>query len=212
MQSHFRRDYALIALLVAGILANFGAMSLARGRKFVIPPPLPLPEQILGFKGTTIPTDKTTQSILPHARIMQMVYERPGAPVTDVAVIASRDPNDMHTPERCFLGSGFEILRTDTREIRVDGPNPGAWTFNRVIIRSPDRQDMVLYGYDGVRMLGGSTLMARIVMKFSGPTAKPAYFIRVAAPITADPAATEEHLTEFLKALMRARTSWQTAG
>lgn len=213
MQSNFRRDYALIALLVVGICANFGAMSMAKNRKFTVPPPLPVPLEFHGYKGTPIPEaeQKGTQAILPHARIAQILYEAPGAPMTDVVVIASRDPNDMHTPERCFMGSGYEIVSTEPREVKVDGPNPGSWQFNRVIVRSPDRQDMVLYGYDGVRMLGGSTVMARIMMKFSGPSAQPAYFVRIAAPILGDEKDTEARLIAFLENLMRERATWQTA-
>jgi hypothetical protein len=209
MQSSIRRDHALIVLLIVGILANFGAMSLAKNRQFTIPPPLPLSLDFHGWKGTLLPDNKGTQAILPHARITQVIYEMPGAAPLDAVVIASRDPNDMHTPERCFMGSGFEIVSTQQRDVRVDGPNPGSWQFNRIIVRSPDRQDLVLYGYDGVRMLGGSTVMARVMMKLSGPTAKPAYFIRVSMPITGDEKATEARVMEFLQNLLRERATWQ---
>jgi hypothetical protein len=211
MQSSFRRDHALIVLLVVGILANFWAISLAKGRQFTMPPPLPLPLEFHGWKGTLLPENKGTQAILPHARITQVLYEAPASSMLDAVVIASRDPNDMHTPERCFMGSGFEIVSTQPIDVNVEGPNPGSWKFNRIIIRSPDRQDLVLYGYDGVRMLGGSTVVARAMMKFSGPTAKPAYFIRVSMPITGDEKATEARLMEFLKNLLRERATWQAA-
>lgn len=213
MQSHIRRDHALIVLLVVGIIANFGAMSLAKNRQFTKPPLLPLPPEFHGYTGTPIPEEqqKGTQAILPHARIAQMIYQAPGTPPLDAVVIASRDPNDMHTPERCFMGSGFEIVSTQQRNVSVDGPNPGSWEFNRIIVRSPDRQDLVLYGYDGVRMLGGSTVWARAMMKFSGPTADPAYFIRVSMPISGDEKETEARLMEFLQNLLRERATWKAS-
>ena len=76
-------------------------------------------------------------------------------------IVGSRDPNDMHTPERCFIGSGFELGNVERREIKVTQPEPKTYLFNLMTVKSPDAQEMVLYGYDGVQMLGSSTMMAR---------------------------------------------------
>src|SRR5262245_34842216 len=135
MSPGFRRDRALIGLLALGIAANLWAMGVATGRAYTVPPPIPLHSTLQGWKGTQQPADPGAQAILPHARITAVRYEQTGLPPTDAVVIASRDPNDMHTPERCFIGSGYQIVSEEARDLRVPGPDGGAWTLRRLLIR-----------------------------------------------------------------------------
>ncbi len=212
MSSPFRRDYALIALLGFGAVLTFGAQHAAKGRVFTKPPTAGLPLEYHGWRGTSYPEDKGTAAILPNARVDTIEYRRSGVTPVVAVVIGSRDPNDMHTPERCFIGSGFELGNVERREVKVTQPEPKTFLFNLMTVKSPETQEMVLYGYDGVEMLGSSTMMARVMMKLRGPSEKPAYFVRLSTRLD-DPAAAEKRLMEFAQNLMSERTSWeQNAG
>jgi hypothetical protein len=209
MSRNFRRDRALIALLILGLLLNLGAWNAARGRTFLVPPASPLPLEIAGWKGTVIPPQDSTRAILPHARINTVRYERAGSPPLDLVVIASRDPNDMHTPERCFTGSGFDLSERGTIPLEVKEPALAVWTMNKMLARSQEQEDQVLYFYDGVPKLGSSTVMARVAMKLRGPSKEPAYFIRLSCPTLGDRQAALHRLTEFATELMKQRAVWQ---
>lgn len=208
MSSPLRRDYALIALLGIGALLTFGAQNAAKGRTFTVPPAAALPLTYHDWKGTLLPEDPGTQAILPHARITMAQYEQPGVPPVVTAIVGSRDPNDMHTPERCFVGSGFEIVNVERREVKIDKPEPKTWLFNLMTVKGNGGQELVLYGYDGVQMLGSSTIMARVMMKLRGPSKEPAYFVRLSTPLD-DPQAAEQRLMTFAQNLMSDRASWQ---
>jgi hypothetical protein len=209
MQPNLRRDRALIGLLVVGLAANLWALATAKGRAYTQPPPVPLPATFQGAPGIPLEDDPTTQRILPHARICGMRYQTPNSLPTDLVVIASRDPNDMHTPERCLVGSGFVIASDDTREISVPGPEGGSWTFHRLLIQKQDAEEVILYGYDGVPKLAGSTILARIAMKLGGARKEPSYFVRVSSPSGGNAQATEERLIAVTTELMRTRRSWE---
>lgn len=202
-------EILLIGLLLSGIGANLWAMRVARGRVYTVPPPLPLPLDFQGWKGTLLPDDPGTQAILPHARLGAVRYEKPGMLPVDFIVIASRDPNDMHTPERCILGSGFQIASDEGRKLTVPGADGGTWPMHRLLLRKHDDEELMLYTYDGLRTLGSSTLMARIAMKLGGANREPAYFIRLSSPTAGDAAAAEARLMAFASDLMRARRAWQ---
>ncbi len=211
MQRASRRDRALVAVLSLGAIANFAALGVAKSRAYTIPPPTPLPHVFRGCQANFMPDDPGTLAILPHARITTVRYLASEAAIpTDVVVIASRDPNDMHTPERCIIGSGFEIISSDTRQLNVAGPDGGTWALNRLLIRKDKEQELILYGYDGVGTLGGSTVLARMAMKLGAANRKPSYFVRVSSPVVGDVAQTETQLMRFFGDLMRARRSWET--
>ena len=211
MSSPLRRDYALIALLGIGALLTFGAQQSAKGRVFTKPSTAGLSLDYHGWKGTPYPEDKGTAGILPNARIDTIEYARPAYPPIAVVIVGSRDPNDMHTPERCFVGSGFELGNVERREIKVMQPELKSFTFNLMTVTRGDIKEMVLYGYDGVQMIGSSTIMARVMMKLRGPSENPAYFVRLSTPVDS-PEAAEKRLVEFAQNLMNERATWQKSG
>jgi hypothetical protein len=75
-------------------------------------------------------------------------------------------------------------------------------------ISKPDADELVLYGYDGVNMMGGSTLLARIFMKLVA-LKDPAYFVRFSTPVMGDQAAAERRVEDFAVAALRARSQWE---
>ncbi len=210
MQSDFRRHRALIGLLAGAALVNFGAVKTASGRTYSIPPPTPIPAQILGYKGERIPTLDSTKGILPHADITTFHYDN-GDPIpVDLVVIASRDPNDMHSPERCFSGFGFEILERSSLPLTLDGPDGGSWVMSKMRVKDSIGEQMVLFLYDKVPKMGG-TVWTRFFMKLS-PNREPAYFVRFSAPVNGgDAAATQARLLQFAAQVMQTRKSWQPA-
>ncbi len=204
-------DGLLIAVLVLGLAAQLWAMRVVRNRVYTVPPPTPLPLSLSGWKGAIQPDDLSGGWILPHARVTTVQYEKTSQLPIDLVVIASRDPNDMHTPDRCILGSGYQIVNDEMRDLRLPGSDGGSWALHRLLIRHRDQGDeMVLYGYDGLHALGNSTLMARIAMKLGGARKEPAYFLRLSTPVGADTAETESRLMAFAADLMRARHAWET--
>jgi hypothetical protein len=210
MSSHRRRDYALIALLGLGTVLTFGAQNAAKGRTFAMPPPAALPLNYNGWKGTLIPESASTQAILPHARITTVQYEQSGQLPVAAVIVGSRDPNDMHTPERCFIGSGFELGTVERREVKVMQPEPKTWLFNLMTVKGNGVEEMILYGYDGVQMIGSSTIMARVMMKLQGPSKNPAYFVRLSTPMD-NPQLAEKRLMDFAQRLMQDRAMWQNS-
>ena len=208
MQSHIRRDRALIALLIAGVALNIGAVSMASRRAYSRPGVIKLPADVDGWKAEDVPTLDGTQAILPHARITTAGYEKPGQIGFLASVIASRDPNDLHTPERCFTGYGATISDRETLPLAISGPNAGTWTMNKMVTRDSTSHDLILYCYDNVPNLG-SAWTARVVMKLM-PLKEPAYFIRFSTPIEADVPTAQKRLMAFAAKYMEARHNWET--
>ena len=207
MQSNIGRDRALIALLIVGAALNFGAVRLASGRTYAMPPLTPLPLNFDGWKGTETPTDSVTQNILPHARITSVNYEKYGQPPVQLAVTASRDPNDMHTPERCFTGAGSAISDREVLPLAVPGPDAETLSMNKMVSVNGTDQTLVLYCYDNVPA-AGTTWATRIVMKIK-PMDNPAYFVRFSTQITGDVKATQEKLLAFAAKYMEGRRVWE---
>jgi hypothetical protein len=211
LRRHRALEGALIGLLLCGIAANLWAMRVAKSRVYTVPPPTPLPLTVSGWKGAVEPDDLSGGWILPHARVTTVHYEKPQQQPVDLVVIASRDPNDMHTPDRCILGGGYQIVSDEPCDLRLPGPEGGSWALHRLRIRQHGQDDqLVLYGYDGIHALGNSTLMARIAMKLGGARRDPAYFLRLSAPVGEDAAATKARLMDFAADLLRDRHTWQT--
>lgn len=206
---HYRLDRFLIGLLVFGVLANVWAIKAAQGRAYTKPPEMLMPSQLDGWKGKMEPTSDNYKWILPHARIATTTYTKLGEIPIMFTVIGSRDPNDMHTPDRCIMGSGFEIVSDELITLRVDGPGGGSWLMHKLHIHKNDADELVLYGYDGLTTVGGSTLMARIAMKLGGASKYPAYFVRFSTPVLGDVAVAERRLLPFAESMMRARHSWE---
>jgi EpsI family protein len=209
LRRHRALEVALIGLLLLGIAANLWAMRVAKGRVYTTPPPLSLPLDFQGWKGTALPDDPGTQAILPHARINSVRYDKSDQPPVEFIVIASRDPNDMHTPERCILGSGFQIVRDEGRTLTVPGTEGGTWPLHRLLLRHDKDEALMLYTYDGLGTVNSSTLMARVAMKLGGARKDPAYFVRLSTPTAGDPAAAEARLMAFAADMMRVRRSWE---
>ena len=207
MQPNIGRDRAIIALLIAGAALNFGAVHVAAGRKFTVPPPTPLPMSFEGYKGTDLPTTDETKAILPHARITTVNYEKEGEPMVQLVVTASRDPNDMHTPERCFTGSGAAISARETLPLDIPGPDAERVSMNKMVSVDPSGQWLVLYCYDNVPA-AGTTWATRIVMKIK-PMDRPAYFVRFSTQVTGDVAATQKKLMAFAAKYMEGRRAWE---
>jgi hypothetical protein len=207
MQPNIGRDRALIALLIVGAALNFGAVHVAAGRKFTVPPPTPLPLTFEGYKGADVPTEDSTKAILPHARITTINYEKEGAPMVQLVVTASRDPNDMHTPERCFTGSGAAISERETLPLDVPGPDAERVSLNKMVSTDSSGQLLVLYCYDNVPA-AGTTWATRIVMKIK-PMDTPAYFVRFSTPITGDIPTTQKNLLAFAAKYMEGRRVWE---
>ena len=210
MQSDFRRHRTLVALLAVATLANFGAVKTAAGRTYTVPPPTPLPAQVIGYKGERIPTLDSTKAILPHADISSSHYDTGDSLPIDLVIISSRDPNDMHSPERCFSGFGFEILEQSSLPFHVPGAEGGDWTMSKMRVKDSTGEQLVLFLYDKVPKLGG-TIWTRFFMKLA-PNREPAYFIRMSAPVNnGDVNATQTRLLEFASQVMATRNTWQPA-
>ena len=207
MQSNIGRDRALIALLILGAALNFGAVHVASGRKYAVPPPTPLPMNFEGWKGTDIPVDPGAQAILPHARLTTVNYEKNGEAPVQLVVTASRDPNDMHTPERCFTGSGAAISDREVLDMAVLGPDAEHASMNKMVSSDASGQMLVLYCYDNVPA-AGTTWATRIIMKIK-PMERPAYFVRFSTPITGDVKTTQEKLLAFAAKYMEGRRAWE---
>lgn len=209
MQSGFRRHRALIALLCVAAVANFGAVKTASGRSYAIPPPTPLPAEVEGYRGERIPTLDSTKGILPHADITSFHYDKKDDLIpVDLVVIASRDPNDMHSPERCFSGFGFEILERSSLPLKVEGANSGEWTMSKMRVKDSGGEQLVLFLYDKVPKMGG-TVWTRFFMKLA-PNREPAYFVRLSAPVNGgDVNATQARLIQFASGIMQTRDRWQ---
>ncbi len=207
MQSNSGRDRALIALLIVGAALNFGAVHAASGRKFSVPPPTLLPKTFAGWAGEETPVDPGAQAILPHARLTTMNYAKPNEAPIQLVVTASRDPNDMHTPERCFTGSGAAISDRELLDMDVAGPRPERLRMNKMVSEDPAGKLLVLYCYDNVPA-AGTTWLTRIVMKIK-PMDTPAFFVRFSTPITGDTAAAQTKLMAFAAKYMEGRRDWE---
>jgi EpsI family protein len=196
-------------VLVAGVATNLIALRSAAGREFKMPPEITLPATMDDWKGTDVPVPDNYHSILPHSRICTAEYTMRTSPAVALTVIASRDPNDMHTPDRCIKGSGFEIVTDELKSVSTEGPDAKKWTMHEMHITKSDADELVYYGYDGLGTLGGSTLLARIAMKIGGASTKPAYFIRFSTPVNGDVAAARARLVPFIKHMMSIRSTWE---
>ena len=208
MQSNIGRDRAIIALLIAAAALNVGAVRVASGRNYKVPPLTPLPLNFDGWSGTGQPISETTSSILPHARITTVDYAKPGQQPVEIVVTASRDPNDMHTPERCFTGSGAEITEREIIPLQVPGPDADTLQMNKMVSADPmGGKLMVLYCYDNVPKVG-TTWATRIIMKIK-PLERPAYFVRFSTPVGEDVKTTQNRLMAFAAKYMETRRSWE---
>ena len=208
MQSNSGRNRLLVGILAVGAVGNIAAAKVASGRAYTIPPPTPLPLSLIGYKGQPIPTLDSTKSILPHADISSVHYEKEANPV-DLVVIASRDPNDMHSPERCFSGFGYEIKEQSAFPLEIGGANPGKWDVQRMRVKDASGEQLVLFLYDKVASVGGGTNLTRILMKLR-PSKDPAYFVRLSGPISGtDVDGEQKRLVEFATELMQNRSNWQ---
>jgi EpsI family protein len=206
-----RPDRLLLAVFVAGGVLNVAAMRSAAGREYTMPPDISLPAVVDDWTGSPLPVEENYHAILPHSRIVASMYNEKGGLPVILNVIASRDPNDMHTPDRCIIGSGFEIVSDELTTLTADGPNPASWPMHEMHIAKSDSDELVYYGYDGLRSFGGFTLLARIAMKVGilGASKRPAYFVRFSTPVGGDIAAARARLVTLARRMMEIRSTWE---
>jgi EpsI family protein len=83
-----------------------------------------LPEQVLNYQSKAIETDAGLLSGLPHdTSFGQRVYWAPDNFAVGVSIVLmGGDRSSIHKPQFCLRGSGWEIVRTEERAVRMARP------------------------------------------------------------------------------------------
>jgi exosortase len=85
-----------------------------------------LPARVLDFQSQEFPIQHLTWEALPKDTVFgHRVYGQTNGLTLDVQVVLmGADRSSIHKPQYCLNGSGFDILKTEPKSIRVDRPRP----------------------------------------------------------------------------------------
>jgi Protein of unknown function (DUF3485) len=99
-----------------------------------------LPERVLDYVSTNLPTDDVVLKMLPpDTSYAQRLYEAPDRFTVGANIILmGTDRTSIHKPEFCLPGHGWSITKRETSEIAIEGPEPyqmpvAKWTINRTV-------------------------------------------------------------------------------
>ena len=138
--------YVLTVVLLAGTLAIRGASS--RRIPGVLLQPLDTIESNLAgwtlAKQSTLPA-YTVKALKPSSYLVRTYTKGPAAAELFIAYYSQqRSGESMHSPKHCLPGAGWEILRTGSAAIPLDGRTV---TINKYSIANSGQSELMFYWY-----------------------------------------------------------------
>jgi EpsI family protein len=139
--------------LTVGLIGVTALFLQARGRREIIPKPLPLssfPAKLGEWEGTEVSLDKDTLEVLRAGDFMDRVYQDTDGKLPEVdlflAYFASQRAGDtIHSPQHCLPGAGWNLEQRSRITLALPGHN--AFPANRYVVSKADSRRLVLYWY-----------------------------------------------------------------
>lgn len=200
-------DRRLLTLTV--LLVSTAAYLAAAARPETLPPRQPLhalPGSISGFAGEELaPMNVDILRELGADDLLNRVYRSAGGAEIGLYIgyyASQRQGDAIHSPMNCMPGSGWQPLDTDHHTFTAGGDT---LTVNRVRIGRGDRQQLVLYWYQGRGRVVASEYTSKLFTVWDSATRHrtDGALVRVLTPMgPADtPATATARAVEFARAL-----------